>query len=718
MWQWTRRAYERGRAMASVETVVPLGCVAMAVGLSLWLSHGAWGSRPPSGDDTMAHLSRARFAIHHLVPHGRVDGWDPTFILGYQEFLFIGPAFTWAVFALRVLTLGLLSTTGALKVATLGSLALLPVAVAFCARSAGLSRRSAGLAAILTLAVDSPFGGVGLQGPFNVGLLTHTFAAPLFFLALGGVLRVLVDPRLRWRVFASAALGGLLMAHGISVILLGAVLVILVPLATVKLRTREERRAEMTSAVQQAVRSELRQLGVLEAADDRPDPGHSVSHPEPGHPVRQFEALAVSERLVHTGFGAMGLAACTFLPFLAHRNLQGGYTGWATPPIGDRLADIWHGNILFPPGVAVLVVAGVAYGAYRVYEGRRFALALVVAPLAYLIVAHAAFKQWPNVITIQLPNRGLGYAGALAILPFAALIARLTRRLGVAGDVLAVAVAVAIVIVPLGTTRNVARQMAEPISQMRDAARALSRLVPDGARFATERYFPEEIGRTKVSNPDRWLAWASNRSTLNNFNVESSVSGAAAYEPEHIRDRPPAVVADSLSRLGVTHLVTLSDQADNTLRASPRFDLDWAEPPVSIFRVLPREGQPPPGALVTAPSSIAARLRHAAPEHVTIDIGSVVSSTTVDVAIAWSPKWHATVDGRRTRVFRATDGLMQIRLPAGARRLKLDFGLDRWDYLGLLVTMVTIAGGSGWLVRTAVRRNRLLRPATEGSPAS
>jgi hypothetical protein len=50
-----------------------VGCV-VAVVLALWSTAGAWGGRPPHGEDVMSYLVRADFALPHLVAHGRLDG--------------------------------------------------------------------------------------------------------------------------------------------------------------------------------------------------------------------------------------------------------------------------------------------------------------------------------------------------------------------------------------------------------------------------------------------------------------------------------------------------------------------------------------------------------------------------------------------------------------------------------------------------------------------
>ena len=112
-------------------------------------------NRPPHGEDVMAYLVRADFALPHLVAHGRLDGWFPRFYLGYQEFLFNGPGVAWAMGAARGMTLGALSNAGALKVVGVMSFAALPVAMAFLARSLGLGRLAAGIAAVLSLLVSS-----------------------------------------------------------------------------------------------------------------------------------------------------------------------------------------------------------------------------------------------------------------------------------------------------------------------------------------------------------------------------------------------------------------------------------------------------------------------------------------------------------------------------------------------------------------------------------
>ncbi|MDQ4089059.1 MAG: hypothetical protein M3163_01960 [Actinomycetota bacterium] len=682
----------------------------MAVCVALWLTAGAWGEGLLPGADTMAHMVRAEFAISELFSSGRTDGWHPGFITGYQEFLFIGPGFTMAVALVHWLSLGLISVPGAFKIVVIASFAALPLSVAFLARSVGLGRRASAAAAILSLAVNSPFGGVGLTGTFDVGLMTHLFAAPFFFLALGGTMRLLRrsalsdEPAPHRRIaFTAVVLAVLLASHGISVIVLGALLAVMVLMLLLPVPVLRQRRNRVDELVRREVQAQLNRLGLEPEPDALTSP--EVPDARPEAPERPDQASLRRTAIVFLISG--GLAAFVLGPFLGHHNLRGILSAWGTPPIGQRLTEIWRGDLLFRPGVAALVLAGFAYGITRVARGRPYALVLVATPLTFLVIAHVAIRLWPgSVVTPQLTTRALGYIAVLALLPLAALIARGTRDLGVLGDVGMLAVAIGIVVVPIGDVRDSVFQDREPIPAMREAARQLSTLVPDGRRFVTQRDFPGEISRTNVVNPDRWLAWASGRNTLNNFNVESSSSPGPAFESDHVTDRPPEALADALSRLGTTHIVTVSDEAAARLAASPRFVQAWRASPLAIFGVTPMDGQPDPAALITADAPLSAEAVRVDPEHVVIDVNASEATRAI-VPIGYSPKWHARLDGRSLPLQRSPEGLLQLQLPAGPSDLTLEFRRDMWDWAGLLITVITAA----WGCRELVRRRRRRQPS-------
>jgi hypothetical protein len=248
-------------------------------------------------------------------------------------------------------------------------------------------------------------------------------------------------------------------------------------------------------------------------------------------------------------------------------------------------------------------------------------------------------------------------------------------------------------------------ELPEPVPAMRQAASELARRVPDGRRFATAREYPDEIGRAGVIHPDTWLARVSGRNSLNGFNLESSSTPEAALEPDEIRAQPPGQSADALARLGVTHVVTTGDGLAATLVGSSRFRRVWSATPVTILAVLPRPGRPRPASLLATTGPASARVASASAERVQIEV-TAPAATSATVAIAWSPRWHGSVDGDAVDLGRTGDGLIEIRLPAGRSTLELTYGPDVWDRVGTAGTILTLVALAGWGLRARRGRSR------------
>ncbi|MDP9452121.1 MAG: YfhO family protein [Actinomycetota bacterium] len=647
--------------------------LALALALAAWLSAGAWGGAGPPGDDTAARLvGTAAPGIDRVLAEGRVDGWQTRFGLGYQAFLFIGPGLAWSVAAVRGLSLGLLSAPGAYTAVVVGSFVALPAAVAFLARSFGLDRRAAGLAALLTLAVGGPLAGVGLHSQFEVALVTNGLGALWWCLALGAIVRQLGDPRPRWVLLAATTGAALVLTHVVSALVLALVATLVVGLNAV-----------LTTSP-------------LGAGGGR---------------------LAVVRRLGVSAGLALGLAGVMVVPLVAHHDLHGAFTGLDEPSLAERLGQLWRGEVVVGPGVAPWVLAGlVAGGAWAVARRRPGLLALVLVPPVYLVVAHLALARWPDSLAArQLPTRGLGYLAILALLPLSGLLAEAGRRLGREGDAAAVVVAGALVVLPLGWPLP-RPGAARPEPALRAAAARLAELVPDGARFATQRDFPDEIEATGVSHPDLWLAWLSGRDTLNIFNAESTIVGEPVFEPERIGHSTPAATADALARLGVTHLVLVDEAEAPGVVRSPRFELVWRSPPLAILALEAPPGQPPPSSLLATALPARARLVQAEAEHLVIEVATTVP-TPATVALGWSPKWHVRLDGRPVPLGRTLDGLVSLALPAGEHTLVLDFRPDLWDRLGLALSLASALGAAGWFSRRRRRQARRTGPGPGSSRA-
>jgi hypothetical protein len=636
----------RVAGLEQVATLLFFGVVAVA--FALFLTAGVWGPAVLPGTDTIPHLMQAELAGQVLLPHGLLDGWQSNVGMGYQQFLFLGPGLSWLVVAVHWLSFGLLSIAGALKAVAIGSFVALPLAVMFLARSFGLDRRASGIAAVLSLAVSSPFGGVGIAGTFGVGLLGHELGALGFLVTLGAILRTLVDPRARWVLLTAVGFMLLCITHPISALLLAAFLVVIVPTL---------------------------------AVTDRPT-------------VRMLARAAIA-----VAIGA-ALAGFWMVPAFAHEDLRGVVTSWENPPLARRLSDILGGELLFHGRYMVwLLLAGWLFVVRLYQERRRWALALLVSPFAYLWLADA-FLRWNehNVVSLQLTNRGLGYVGVLAVLPLAALLGDLAGR----RKLLLRGLAVGLLGVALYTAALPQRddvQTPTPSVALRHLAEQLKTHVPPGARFAVQRDYPVEYSVAGISQPAFWLAWASGRDTANIWNVESSaVAGSVAFEPDEMTKQPPDQAADRLARLGVTHVAIINQASAKPLLSSPRFRLLWQEEPMALLAVVPPARQPDPASLVAAVAPAGpVTARTARWDQLQRDI-LVTADQPVDVtvAIGWSPKWHARVNQHDVSLGRSADGLLMLRLPAGSSLLALRFEPDGWDVLGRLITLLTLGGLLGW----------------------
>jgi hypothetical protein len=240
---------------------------------------------------------------------------------------------------------------------------------------------------------------------------------------------------------------------------------------------------------------------------------------------------------------------------------------------------------------------------------------------------------------------------------------------------------------------------------MAAAASELARLVPEGARFATERDYPTEIKRTGVIHPETWLARASGRNSLNGFNLESSSTPRAGGLMNDLDGLSATRLAIRLNRYGVTHVVATSDGFVRRLTRSTRFQPVWTSPPLTILALQPVSGSPAPSSLVSAAGPASAHLTRADAEH----LGFVIEAperTGVTLALAWSPKWRARLNGAPVRLGQSRDGLVDLTVPAGMSALRLDYRNDAWDGLGVACTLATVAAGGLATARSSRRRRR------------
>jgi uncharacterized membrane protein YfhO len=92
-----------------------------------------------------------------------------------------------------------------------------------------------------------------------------------------------------------------------------------------------------------------------------------------------------------------------------------------------------------------------------------------------------------------------------------------------------------------------------------------------------------------------------------------------------------------------------------------------------------------------------ARLVRAQAQHLVIQ-ARTGQPTSASIAVAWSPKWHARVNGHTATLGRSANGLLTLSLPAGESTIELVYGPDGWDVAGATLSGLVLAalGGLAW----------------------
>lgn len=612
---------------------------ALVAAASLW-----WlvGRELPPGSDITGHLQRHEFAMRHLFAEGRFDGWFPGAMLGYQTFLLYGPGLTVLIGAVQVLTLGMLSAAGALKVVMVVAWLTIPWAVARLCHSLGLRPWTATAAGVLALGASSHRGG-GLAGAFETGLAAQHVAMPLVLLALA----LAVDCALADVAVGAAAprrlgmvLAGIALTHPLSLILLAQLVVPVV----------------LTARLARGRRVRARHLVVAAA-------------------------------------WAAGLGAWWWVPALAHRDLQGPATSWDLPGVLQHVrllatgARGWQG--IAGPVVASALLALVVGAAFR---KRTDLIVLGLLPAASLGVLHTVHGALDlrHPVGMQLPNRGLVLVALLAAPAAAVAGERLLARLRWRPWVLWLVAAV-VATSSLAGLHPPSSAEQRPDRAARVVADVVSAETPHGARFA----YVGSGSKLGVPAPARWLAWASGVDGLAPFGPEYAPGAAPAMDA--LREPATGEGRDWVRRLrslAVAVVVSASRDLDHELGRHPAAATAISTGAVTVWRI----GD---GGIVDADE---VQVVAADPERHVLEVSHASARAAVPVALGYSPGWAARIDGAPVPTIRREDGRLALDLPAGTHVVELQFSEPWTGPVGRAVTL--LAALTMVVTRRRPRRSR------------
>lgn len=646
----------------------------VAVGVVITLSglHFLANGEVVPGNDMTGHLQRNEWGIEELFLEGRLDGWFPGLMLGYQLFLFYGPGLTVLVALADLLTLGTVSDAGALKMVMVAGLIATPIVTLRFARAFGLRPFVAGAAGILSLAAGSTRGG-GIDGTFATGLAAQQVGLPLAVFALALVTEAVSrasPPRRTGPLPLAFTVAALALTHPLSLLLTA----MLTPICL--------------GAV--AVQGTFDRAGI--------------------------------RRLLTSAAWAIGLSAWWWLPAMIGSDLRGPTSSFTLPGVWEHVELLvtgdrgWRG-IVGP--IATLAVAAALVDGVVARDRRLLALALLpVTSFGLLHLTHGLLGIYSDVGR-QLPNRGLVLVAVVATPAAAAGIdawvqrapGSLRRRIPGAHDgsvtwtVLCGLTLWSVLSLDIGP---VDRYRPEPV--LFEAADILGDEVPDSARYG---WIDGDSGDLGVPEPQRWLTWKSGRNSQTPFVIETA-PGASAVG---FVSRGPIDAGDAgrwiarTRRLGITHVATGNSVKAAMLAGHRDLTPLLEHDSLVIWRIEARPGAPT-GSIV--PASAARIVDH--------DGDTYVIDITVDrsmgeptpLALGYSPGWSASIDGENVDVTRSNDDRVAIVLPEGDHRVALRFDEEPPGPVGRAIATATLvlAGGRTFRRRQA-RRNTRSEPVAE-----
>jgi hypothetical protein len=617
-----------------------------AMGIALWLHRRALGDGPMRGDDTLALIRRTE-AAHSIWSSGHLDGWIANVALGHEAHLTNPPGFDIVLGLVRLVSFGQLSVQQAMGLVAVLSVMALPVAVGHFARSLGLTPMVAVVAGMVSL-VPSSFTGGGMHGMYITGLFPFQLAQPLIFVALASWVRCIRHLHghggaHRGAVVAGAWSAAVVLVHPISAV----TLTLLIALAAVGLAIGERR--------------------IITGADI----------------ATVAKAIAVT----------VGLSAMWLFPMVVHRDVAGASATWTPPVPGDLLLEIWRGQKTLPGWLAQFAVLGWIASLIAALTGRRrAAFAAFLGPCAFFAAsALNALLGQHNDLALQLSWRSLVPCTIIGLMPLAWVIGTLLEQVKNVQQfawpfVLAALIAGTIAKLPdslkdLPNTIGVAPEgYDQVVSTLRQS------VAPD-TRFATQPESDDRLNNVRITHVARYLGWASQLNAINIFNPELNRSMGAGYIVDRYRDTDPSEVARQLRRRGVSVLVLHDPAVWGLYVANPNFAV-LAETSVAVVLRVQPDGDETAPSLVTFPAGGTASLVRAGSQGYAWDIDASQAGQ-IELAVGWSPRWSAKVDGRTVPFVEAPDGLIGVPVTAGQQSVELHYSLGDSGWLGLAVTMLT-----------------------------
>lgn len=598
----------------------------------------------PMGWDTPGHYLRAKF----FSENPDLNGWFPYSLAGHPIFQFKPPLPYILPSILNLLPIGF---ENSFKITMVLFYALLPAAAYFFARTFGQGAVGALCAALFSLFLNNTYG-VGISSIFEIGLLQHAFGIVLLLVALSFMHKAMTAGNPKDVILAGVSLSFLILTHPFSAYTYAFFVVAYMAITLVYAKSI---------------------------------------------PVRRMLCLV---------FVAVLLSAFWLFPFVARNAYHGMVVPWSAPTAGWVIRGVLDGTLTGSRLVTLLGIAGiaVALGRRRVEDAYLLAMTALMFLFSSGAVPSSIVPLTGEIAVRYLPFLVVMLA-VLAGLAVEAAFAFVKCRFGKCGYLflLAFLLTVAAAGVPqlVHLSENSVRVESDnPMNlYVMDAAFWINQNTPPLTRMASEFNWGASM---RYGNPNIisfYVPVHSKRYELRGFAEDIKTSyGINLLTDNYIPTaRELELVSGQLKEYGISHLVTISENAGQKFRENDNFKKTFETDNINIFELAEK-----PKSFLTSGADVLGFENSG--NGFEYSLNNTFPGQAVSIAASYYSGWSVYIDGKKDRIVQTEKNLMQVFLDGpGPHKVRFAYEPGAIEKLSMLVSFVAWASAIYLLAGTEKR---------------
>jgi hypothetical protein len=612
----------------------------IASALVVWIFVPLFRGGLPASWDAAQHFVRCLVMKNIFLSNFRLDGWNPYWYLGYQQFLFYSPVLFFLVVMLNILTFQLVPLMICYKIFYFLLIFSLPFVCYWLLRQFKVDPFPSALAAV-SVTSFSAIHGIGISAIFVAGLITQGFGLILFAFIIGGMLKI-CRPQSNTNdvLWLGLLIGVMLLSHIISAVYLAFCLIVL----GVFNLTNHKNILKLAAAFL---------IGGLIAS------------------FAIYSAFAFRDlKLPAVGWGDFNF-------------FQGLLTGaYFSTPLLNIIALFGFIIALFDKNSERRFLAVLAFFTYFLASG---SLKINSGPLGDLYNQVLKHRTFPYLALYFIVFSGIFYQSLMN------WVSNIAHRVSEKRDLVLKAAAIilaAIVVSHVYIKLNGLKDQIKTVAGYDDqrAARFYDALA----------WIKQNTPQNIVVTLDMRMDGAPDIFSFNYINIYADrycLNGESGIRPDniqfdmHLADWPPGQIYQDAVRYNVSYFMTWKeDAAANLLSDNNRFHLVYDNGTVKLWQVMGHDFR------YIVNDDVKINKFHFSPEEINWSLLNNKELNRVICAVSYHPNWRLRLNGREEKIGKTDDRLMTFILPAkGAHYdVRLKFERSNPEKLLYLISAVTL----------------------------